>query len=169
TDEVIEKEGIRRSHSAMQEADVILLLLDASRPLTPQDRHLLATAPAHKTVAIWNKIDLGAPPESIPSVQISAKELLGLDALKEAIETLIWKQGAPPKDEVLITKLRHYQALTNAIQSCQAVIAGLKSGISAEFVASDMRAALNELAAIIGTNVTEDILSAIFSQFCLGK
>ena len=169
TTEIIEQEGILRSRGAMQEADVILLLLDASRPLDEQDRELLKTAPKHKTVVVWNKIDLGKPMEEIGAVSISAKEKIGLDDLQAAIERLIWKQGPPSKEEVLITKLRHYQALTNAIASCQAVIAGLHSGISAEFAASDMRAALNELGAIIGTNVTEDILSAIFSKFCLGK
>lgn len=169
TDEIVEKEGIRRSQKAMQEADLILLLLDAARGLSDQDRELLKAAPKEKTVVIWNKIDLGRPQEEIPSVQISAKEKIGLDDLKMAIESLIWKKGPPSKEEVLITKMRHHQALTNAIGACQAVVAGLKEGVSAEFVASDMRAALNELGTIIGTNVTEDILTAIFAKFCLGK
>ena len=94
---------------------------------------------------------------------------MGLDILKVAIEKMIWEQGPPAKDEILITKQRHFLALRNAIDACQKVIQGLKSGISAEFVASDMRASLNELGTIIGANVTEDILSAIFSKFCLGK
>jgi tRNA modification GTPase len=169
TQEIVEKEGIRRSQSAMKEADIILLLLDASRALTAQDRELLQIAPKEKTVVIWNKIDVAQPQESISSVHISAKEKTGLDDLTAAIEALIWKQGAPSKEEILITKMRHYQALTNAIASCQAVISGLRQGISAEFVASDMRATLNELGTIIGANVTEDILSAIFAKFCLGK
>jgi len=169
TEELVEQEGIRRSQTAMQEADLILLLLDASRPLSDKDRQLLQIAPQEKTLVIWNKIDLCQPTEKIPSVQISAKQKLGLDDLKKAIERLIWKTGPPSKEEVMITKQRHFQALTHAIESCQTVIAGLKQGISAEFVASDMRACLNELGTIIGTNVTEDILTAIFSKFCLGK
>lgn len=169
TVETIEKEGIRRSHAAMREADLILLLLDASRPLTPQDQELIETTPKEKTLVIWNKIDLGKPSLNIDAIQISAKERTGLEELKTAIDQIIWKKGIPSKEEVLITKLRHYQALNNATQACQTAIRGLKSGISPEFVASDMRAALNELGTIIGANVTEDILSAIFSKFCLGK
>jgi tRNA modification GTPase len=169
TAEIVEKEGIRRSQKAMQEADLILLVLDASRPIDQNDRELLQIAPHEKTIVIWNKIDLGHPPEKIPSVEISAKQKIGLDELKAAIEKIIWKKGPPSKEEVLITKLRHHQALTHAISACQAVIKGLKSGISAEFVASDTRAALGELGKIIGTNVTEDILTSIFSKFCLGK
>lgn len=169
TEEVVEKEGIRRSQKAMQEADLILLLLDATRPLEQKDRELLAVAPKEKTIVVWNKTDIARPQEMIPGVCISAREKTGLDHLRKAIEELIWKNGPPSKEEVVITKLRHYQALTQAIESCQTVIAGLKQGISAEFVTSDMRACLNELGQIIGANVTEDILSAIFSKFCLGK
>jgi len=65
--------------------------------------------------------------------------------------------------------VRHRTALQNAISAIEAVIQGLKHRVSAEFVASDMRHALNELGTILGTNVTEDILTSIFSQFCLGK
>lgn len=169
TEEQIEKEGIRRSEEAMKQADLILLLLDASRPLSEKDRHLLAGSPKEKTVVVWNKTDLAVPAEAWGDVHISAKHKTGLDELKTAIEKLIWKEGAPSKEEVLITKLRHYTALANAIHACQAVIAGLKQGVSAEFVASDMRASLTELGTIVGANVTEDILSAIFSKFCLGK
>lgn len=169
TAEIVEKEGIRRSQKAMQEADLILLVLDASRAIDLNDRELLQIAPTEKTIVIWNKIDLGQPAEKISSVQISAKQKIGLEELKAAIEKIIWKKGPPSKEEVLITKLRHHQALTHAISACQAVIDGLKSGISAEFVASDTRAALGELGKIIGTNVTEDILTSIFSKFCLGK
>lgn len=169
TEEIVEKEGIRRSQTAMEEADLILLLLDAARPLETKDKELLAAAPKEKTIVVWNKVDLGEPAESISGIKISAKNKQGLEDLKTAIEKLIWKTGPPSKEEVVITKMRHYQALKNSAQCIKAVIEGLKSGISAEFVASDMRASLNELGTIVGTNVTEDILSAIFSKFCLGK
>jgi tRNA modification GTPase len=169
TNERIEQEGIRRSQAAMQEADLILLLLDASRELKAQDRELLALAPKEKTLVVWNKIDVKEPTEYLDAVQISAKNKIGLDALKREVEKLIWKKGPPSKEEVVITKMRHYQALKNSAQFVKAVIEGLQSGISAEFIASDMRAALHELGSITGSNVTEDILSAIFSKFCLGK
>lgn len=169
TEEVVEKEGIRRSQTASRQADLILLLLDASRPLDDQDRKLLETSAREKTIVVWNKTDIAHPQNKLDGICISALKKTGLEELQQAIEALIWKNGAPAKDEILITKMRHYHALHKAIESCQNVIAGLRSGISAEFVASDMRSALNELGTIIGTNVTEDILSAIFSRFCLGK
>lgn len=169
TEEVIEKEGIRRSQKAMQDADLILLLLDASREVSSEDLELVELAPKNKTLVVWNKIDLGEPEKKFNAVRISAKKHIGIEELKSAIEKIIWKGGLPAKDEILITKERHFQALRNAIESCKAVLHGLHSDVSAEFVASDMRSCLNELGQIIGANVTEDILSAIFSKFCLGK
>ncbi len=172
TEEVIEQEGIRRSKLAMQEADLILLVLDASRALNEQDKALLDAVPREKTVLVWNKIDQATPPEAIDwqtKVHISAKERVGLDALRSAIDKILWQKGPPTREEMTITKLRHRNALLNAQTSIEAVIVGLSSRLSAEFVASDMRNALNELGTIIGTNVTEDILTSIFSQFCLGK
>jgi tRNA modification GTPase len=169
TDEIVEKEGIRRSKKAMEKADLILLLLDASRPLSLDDEELLNSVPQEKTIVVWNKIDLGKPQKKIPSIEISAKEKIGIDTLTKAIEKLIWKEGAPSKEEIVITHYRHHLALVQAIESCHAVIAGLKQGVSAEFISSDMRSALSELGTIIGVNVGEEILSAIFSKFCLGK
>lgn len=172
TQEIVEQEGIRRSQKTMQEADLVLLLLDASKPLTENDLELLTKVPKQKTILVWNKIDLKIPYTPIPwhsCVAISAKEKIGLDDLRLKVEKLIWEKGPPSKEEVTITKLRHHTSLQNAIIHCRAVISGLQQNLSPELVTSDLRSSLNELGAIIGTNVTEDILSAIFSKFCLGK
>ena len=171
TEERVEQEGIRRSQKAMSEADLVLLLLDASAPLSSGDYALLDSVPKEKTIVVWNKIDLAKPKDPVLelSVLISAREKIGLDELRIAIEKQIWKAGPPSKEEIVFTQQRHYQALANAISSCQAVISGLRQNVSAEFVASDLRHALYELGAIIGANVGEEILSAIFSKFCLGK
>jgi len=173
SEEVIEQEGIRRSKEAMAEADLILLVLDASKPLNEEERWLMAQVIPEKTIAIWNKTDL-------PSIQldaiafphvvkISAKEKIGLDLLRHEIDRVIWKHGPPSREEVLITSIRHKEALNQAISSCQLVLQGLHGGVSPEFLAFDIRSALTSLGTIIGTNITEDILSAIFSKFCIGK
>lgn len=170
TSEIVEKEGIRRSKKAIDEADLILLVLDASRDLAPEDQELIDLAPKEKSLLIWNKIDVRKPPKKIEGEHlISAKEGIGLTELKEKIGHLIWKKGPPSQEEVFLTKARHHEALTRAILACQDVILGLKQNASPEFVADDCRRALQELSTIIGTDVTEDILTSIFSQFCLGK
>ncbi len=172
TNEIVEQEGIRRSKQTMSEADLILLVLDATRGLCPESQTLLDSAPREKTLLVWNKIDVedALPAPEYPHLAaVSAKEHLGLDQLREQIDQLIWHKGPPAKDEIVITTARHHQALIQALSALQNLIDGLKTGISPEFVASDMRQVLIELGTIIGTNITEDILSAIFSKFCIGK
>ena len=82
---------------------------------------------------------------------------------------MVWKEGPPSKEEVLLTSERHHQALGNAIGALKTVSEGLQTDISPEFLVSDLRSALKELGTIIGMNITEEVLSAIFSKFCVGK
>jgi len=172
TEEIVEQEGIRRSKLAMQSADLILLIIDASAPLSPEDRQLLSSCPAEKTLVIWNKIDLPHTIADLPfphQASISAKEKKGIDEVKKGIENIVWKGSISPKDEVVLTQARHKESLTNAAKALQTLIDGLKTDISPEFLAADMRNSLKHLGAIIGMDITEDILSAIFSKFCVGK
>jgi tRNA modification GTPase len=92
-----------------------------------------------------------------------------LNALKEDLDRLIWRRGPPSKEEVRLTNARHKQALDRARDSLRVLIQGLQTNVSPEFLSSDMRKTLSELATIIGSDITEDILSAIFSKFCVGK
>ncbi len=172
TSEEIEQEGIRRSTAAMQKADLILLVLDSSQPFTEEDHSLLQLVPSKKTIAIWNKNDLSLlslPSLNLPHVSVSAKQKTGLDQLKTKIDEVIWKDGPPSKEELIITNIRHKEALAAAVEGCDRVIHGLQQDISPEFLTLDMRSVLNELGKIIGTNISEDIISAIFSKFCIGK
>lgn len=172
TDEIVEQEGIRRSKQALKDADIVLFLIDVSKPLTEEDQALLANVPKDKTLVIWNKIDL---PHEIPqvevprSIKLSAKTGEGLDIFKQKLEALIWKDKLPSKDEVVLTNVRHKEALTHAIVDLQTIIDGLKTDISPEFLSADMRSCLSHLGQIIGLDISEDILSAIFSKFCVGK
>ncbi len=100
---------------------------------------------------------------------LSAKDRIGLDLLHAKIDEVIWKEGPPSKEEVVITNIRHKEALSQAIVAAERLMKGLKDGLSPEFLTLDMRQCLNELGKIIGTNISEDILSAIFSKFCIGK
>lgn len=170
TEEEIEQEGIRRSKKAMTEADLVLLVLDVQHPDLPTFWQEL---PQEKTIVVWNKCDLSQPATqalSFPHVcAVSALKRTGLKELKLEIERVIWKKGPPSKEEVIVTNVRHHEALKDAVKAVQAVIDGLKSGVSPEFIALEMREALFALGKVIGTNVSEDILSSIFSTFCIGK
>lgn len=169
TEEEIEREGIRRSKEAVKGADLILLVLDA----TQDGQEAFEFLPKEKTVAVWNKMDLPlAKPSQTPfpyEIKISAKERIGLDLLKENILKIIWEKGAPAKDEIIISSLRHKNALSHALNHIHKAANGLQENISPEFLTMDLRESLLELGTIIGSNISEDILSSIFSQFCIGK
>ena len=174
TDEAIESEGIRRSRQAMARADVVLAVLDASRPDDKEMFAPIGEAPIEKTVVIWNKIDCISikPLPHCPHtniVEASAKTGEGLDTILKAIDTIIWRTGTPRREEVMITNLRHKESLERALESLERVIHGLNNSLSPEFIALEMRDVLLSLGAIIGTNITEDILNSIFSRFCIGK
>ena len=177
TKEVIEQEGIRRSTKAMNEADLILLVFDGSIKLSSEDLFLAEKVPANKTIVIFNKADLSLIDmneieilKKFPNiVSISAKTRMGLDLLHKKIDEVIWKNGPPSKEEVVVTNVRHKEALQEALMSCTLVYDGLKNNVSPEFLSMDIRDCLKSLGKIIGTNITEDILSAIFSKFCIGK
>lgn len=173
SEESIEQEGIRRSIEALKKADLILLVLDSGAPITTQEQYLIDMVPIEKSIVVWNKSDLphDSPPSlSLPyAVEVSAKERRGLQELLKQIDQVIWEHGPPSQEELLLTNVRHKEALCNALQACRSVIAGLKGELSPEFLSADMRHCLKELGRIIGTDVTEDILSAIFSKFCVGK
>lgn len=172
-EEVIEVEGIRRSHETMDQADLILLVLDAHKGLDELDHKLLKRVPRGKTIVIWNKIDL--PYDDVPEVdfpyvvKLSAKNKVGLEELRKTIDSVIWKDGPPSKEEIVITNIRHKEALNQSIASIRKTIDGLKSNVSPEFLTLDIRHGLSELGKIIGTDISDDILTAIFSKFCIGK
>lgn len=174
SEDVIEQEGIKRTKDAMEEADLILVVLDAHRGILEEEKRLFQELPQKKTIAVWNKIDLiekvHFPPLPFEHIApISALQKKGLDTLSSLIDRVIFQGGAPSKEEAIITQNRHYEALTYAIAACREVIQGLKEELSPEFLACGMKTSLIELGKILGTNVTEDVLTSIFSTFCIGK
>ena len=156
----------------MQQADLILLVLDAHKGLEEEDLQLLEQVPQKKTIVVWNKMDLSHP--SLPKldvpylVHLSAKEREGLDQLHAAIDAIIWSNGPPSKEEILITNIRHKKLWSNRSKPSD-VFKRAYASMSLLNLTLDMRQSLGELGKIIGTNISEDILSAIFSKFCIGK
>ncbi len=172
SEEEIEKEGIRRTKEVIQEADLLFLVLDASRPLCQEEETLLQEVSPEKTIAIWNKIDIQNTTCSLALphvVALSAKEKQGLDALRAEMEKLLWKKGPPSKEEVVLTQVRHYQALVAAVEALQKVVEGMEEERSPELLLMDLRESLEHLGSVTGADVTEDILKSIFSQLCIGK
>lgn len=173
TDEV-EREGIRRSQKSLQQADLILLVLDGSQNLQQDDQQLIQIVDPVKTIVIINKQDLSQniKPDTINAclpkvrvVNISAKQSRGIDKLEEQIVTLLHHGRDVNQQELLLTNLRHYDALTRA----QSNLTQARQNSLPELIATDIKEALDNLGEIIGVNTTEDLLERIFNNFCIGK
>ena len=176
--DAIEKEGIDLVWENLEQADIIVILLDGSRPLTEEDRHILEQNRnrAGKIILAVNKSDLPAAwtPDQITDYplpdsylfKISAKFGDGLDALKKTVTDLT---GSCDVSSGMITQLRHKLSLEKALTNLVAAEDCLKTGRSLEFTAFEMRCALDALDEITGKKIEDDILHKIFSSFCIGK
>ena len=185
TSETIEKMGIERTFKKIAEAQLVLWVIDGNTPLpkiTQLSHDLMHHTQGKQLIAVVNKDDSLSPqtrqalaqtlgtllPPGTPITFISAKCQTGTDHLQQL---LIDAAAIPEADEnqVIVTNARHYHALINAQQAIQRAIQGLKQGISGDFVSQDIRETMHYLGEITGEITTTDILSNIFSRFCIGK
>ena len=172
--DVAEQEGMRRSVRAMENADVIVWVTDASRPLEEMESALWQQIKAqHKrTLIVRNKTDrsteantLPADAKGLPTLEISCKTGQGIDDLKNALTHNL--QEAQTADGLLISNLRHYEALLRAQTELEAAL--LKTDAGGEILAEHIRQALYFLQDLLGEVTPDDVLGIIFSKFCMGK
>ncbi len=171
----VERLGIERSRAALAQADLALLVLDVSEPLTEADWAIAALLDSKPAIAVLNKIDrLDAaplPPSGLPlpSVPLSALTGEGLDALETAIADQVFSGRVISSDAPLVTHPRHKDALARAHASVESAQAALRQGLPVDCVAIDLTAAINALGEITGQTVSDDLLETIFGAFCIGK
>ncbi len=171
--DIVEQEGIRRSLAAIEAADLVLVVLDGSRELSDEDGAVLDAVKGKHAVLVVNKADLGrkmgALDPSLTQILLSCLTGEGLDELRSSISRLVMSRAMPLREHAWTVNQRHRTALERAKESLQKVSQSIEAGLSPEFAALDLRAALDELGVIIGATCTEDILERIFSDFCIGK
>jgi tRNA modification GTPase len=171
--DIVEQEGVRRSIAAIGSADIVLLVLDGSQPLTAEDRRVMDEVQGKHVLAIINKSDLPRKLEQLrgPEVQVSVSCQTGegLDGLKRAISSLVKQGTISSREHAWSVNQRHKTALEQTMESLQKALESITSGLSPEFIALDLRGALDSLGLIIGATYTEDILERIFNDFCIGK
>lgn len=162
----IEQLGIARSLQAMEEADLVLWVIDANNP---EKIEWPLSIPVEKQLRIANKIDVAEKSISEVDLHISALHKIGIEELKRKIEEKIEGLTNFSHEEIYISSQRHYEALSTSLAAIYSVMEGLKLGTSPEFLATDIKRALTALGTVIGQDVSEEILTSIFSQFCIGK
>ncbi len=173
THDRIEQEGVRRSLAAIGSADIVLMVLDGSEALSDEDKRVLSEVKEKQSIAVINKSDLPRRMEKLerPQVQVtvSCRTGAGLDDLRQSIFEML-KQGTIAAGEhAWVVNQRHKTALEQTKESLQKARESAASGLSPEFIAMDLRGALDNVGLIIGATYTEDILEKIFSDFCIGK
>ena len=177
TDDVVEKIGVERAMEAAKEADLIIYVVDASRGLDENDFRIMEFIKDKKAVVLLNKSDLEpiVSAEEIKEksnhavIPISAKEETGIDCLEEEIKALFYEGKIDFNDQVLITNVRHAQALKEALDSVQMVEKSIEDGMPEDFFSIDLMNAYEKLGLIIGEAVEDDLVNEIFSKFCMGK
>ena len=175
TDDVLEREGIRRSRSAQRDADLQVVVIDGTVSLSDDDRKLIDQAAGGKHLIIINKADL--PMRVGPlglttgtaALSLSAKTGEGIDTLRAAIRAQLIEGGADAADGVIVTNVRHQAALDRAGGSLVQARESVAAGMANELVAVDLRAAADALGEITGAITTDEILKQVFSAFCIGK
>jgi tRNA modification GTPase len=174
TEDEIERAGIERTHRQLQRADLRLRVVDASQPpLAQVSGFTLESHEAHPSaheLLVLNKCDLGEHPgwASVLAVRMSCLRGEGLDPLAEAILAAA-TSGSGARDWTCAINARHAHCLERAKDYLRAARRAFDDGLSAEFIAEELRAAMNAVGDIVGRADTEELLGVIFSQFCIGK
>lgn len=194
TEDTVEKIGVERAKREAEEADLILYVADSSAQLDENDTAILRACAGKPVISLLNKSDLttvtdaaavtkmlaevtgetavnGLKTESGNGkpIAISAKTGEGLEALEERITEMFFSERIKADDECVISSERHKQALISAAESLRRVQESIEAGMSEDFYTIDLTAAYETLGTILGEEPDEDVINAIFAEFCLGK
>ena len=178
TEDIVEKLGVERSRQMLEEADLVLVLLDTSRPLSTEDKEVLTLLGAQKRLVLLNKSDLPplwgeeeirtlAPGQQVLRISLAAAS--GLEELEEAIVQQVYCGAASQGEGLLAVNVRQEALLQQAVRHLQEVGVAAAAGMPLDCLSIDLRAAWTLLGEITGDTVGEDMITEIFSRFCIGK
>ena len=178
TEDLVEKIGVERSRKALKEADLILLVLNQNEALTPADIELLISTKELKRIILLNKMDLAnhldltqlamyIEPEELLTVSVLTNS--GLDKLETQIATLFFGCNTGEKDATYVSNTRHIALLEQAEVALEEVKTGIAIGMPVDLVQMDMTRCWDLLGEVVGDSVQDELITQLFSQFCLGK
>jgi tRNA modification GTPase len=172
TDEA-ESIGIRKSYEALSEADMVLVVLDSSCELSTEDHDLLRFCADRRALAVANKADLSSPRaiilDGLRVFRTSALTGEGLDVLRQEILHQVAGGAGAEQETGFLTNIRHQRLVEEALNALEAATHAVERKIPHEMIMLDLYGALRPLDAITGETTTDDILTLIFSSFCIGK
>lgn len=186
TEDVVERIGVEKAERSLEEADLVICILDASGSLTKEDRKILEKCRDRQTIVLLNKSDLessvgtgqmetllinGELPYDLSRnvIRFSALTGDGLEELEQKIRDLVFSEKVDPNTDIYITNLRQKQALLDAQESLRRLCTTMEAGMPEDLYSIDMTDAYEALGRIIGETLEEDIVDRIFKDFCMGK
>lgn len=176
TEDLVEGIGVEKSKKALENADLVLMLLDATIGVTEEDKMLLEMIKDKNHIILINKVDSGKEitkrdiaisSENI--VEISAKNEIGLEELEDNIEKVFNLHKINVENEIILTNVRHKNLISSAKTAINNVIKSNELGVPVDMLSIDLQNAVQLLGEITGENVSEDVINGIFKKFCLGK
>lgn len=174
TEDIVEKIGVEKSREKINEADLVVLMLDMSRELNNEDREIIESVKDKKYICILNKVDLNTKlndkivDELENKIEISTVTGFGIDVLKEKIKDMFFN-GNIDTESIIITNTRHKQALFRAKENCEIALKEINNNAYLDLVSIYITSALKALGEITGAEIEEDLVNKIFSDFCVGK
>ena len=177
TDDIVEKIGVERAKTHLNDADLIIYVADASKELNQDDEEIIDLIKDKKAIVLLNKTDLKnvLSQEKLENktdkrvIPISAKENTGIDDFTDLIKNMFLSGEINYNDEVFITNLRHKEAIIEAYNSIKMVHQSIEDEMPEDFFTIDLMNAYEQLGNIIGEAVNDDLVNEIFSKFCMGK
>jgi tRNA modification GTPase len=178
TEDIVERKGVERTKGAIKNSDLVILVMDASCELLPEDNEIIDLIKSKKVIAVLNKIDLGVNIDKKylaelfgedNIIEMSLKKKVGTDKLEERIKGLVLNGKVSINKNSMVTSIRHKNLLDRALNSMERALSSIEEGIPVDLISVDIREAWNNMGAITGDTVEEDIVKEIFSKFCIGK
>lgn len=168
TDDVIEKLGVERSLGFIESAELILLVLDAASGLLDEDKELLKKTEGKRRIILVNKTDTGSVLDVDGAIGVSAKTGDGIEMLSQMVKDM-YSLGEIGKEEITLTNERQTAAIKRAHEALERAISAIMDGMCQDFAALDINDAIYALGEVDGRTVSEDIVDAVFKDFCVGK
>lgn len=174
TEDTVELIGVEKAKSHVEDADLVLVLLDSSEELSTEDVDILEFAKDKEKIVIINKTDLDPKLDleklkDYKYIMMSIVDGTGIDVLQDEIKRLFFEDKITSSDDIMVSNIRHIEALRRAIAALESAISDLEVGIPLDLVEVDLNICIDELGNITGKTTTEDVLDRIFSEFCIGK
>ena len=178
TEDVVEKIGVEKSRESFSTADLVIMVLDASRKLSEEDMEILESLKNKKTIVLLNKMDLEPQIElekieefvnSEDIIKISALKHQGIEELQDKIEAMVYHGSVKNSSNLMITNSRHKDALFKSYESINDAISAIEQRMPYDFIEVDLKNIWDYLGYINGDTVQEDLLDTIFANFCIGK